>query len=104
MADISSQIQAFTCIGEEAKKKIIAVCANLDDAKAQKVIALLSQGEAKKKALGDERDSKMLELVEQHLKEIDEFKKGPLKQGVKQAETIVHTSEDQAAEDLLKEI
>jgi hypothetical protein len=68
------------------------------------VIAILTQGQAKKKALGDERDSQVLGLVEQHLKEVDEFRKGPLKQGVKQAEIIIHTGEDKTAEDLLKGI
>ncbi|EKD63320.1 MAG: hypothetical protein ACD_51C00295G0003 [uncultured bacterium] len=104
MADFVAQIQAFTCIKDESKKKILDACARLDASGQEKVIAVLSQGEAKKKAIIDEHDTKMLELIEAHLKEVDAFKKGPLRQGIKQAEEVVHTGEDKAAEDLLKGI
>lgn len=104
MADFAQQIQAFTCIGEESKKKILEACVNLPAEKQEKAIALLAQGEAKKKALEDEHDMKMVILVDQYLKEVDAFKKGPLRQGVKQAEVIIHSGEDKTAEDLLKGI
>lgn len=104
MADFARQIQAFTCIGDESKKKILEACANSPAEKQAKMITLLEQGEAKKKAIVSEHDAKMLALVDTHLKEIDAFKKGPLRQGVKQAEEIIHSGEDKAAEDLLKGI
>ncbi len=104
MANFAAQIQAFTCIGEEAKKKIIAAGEKLTEEKRAQVITILTEGEAKKKAIIDERDAKMVEHAQSSLKAINDFKRGPLRDGVKKTESIDRSSEEKSAEDLLKQI
>ncbi|EKD48007.1 MAG: hypothetical protein ACD_65C00169G0001 [uncultured bacterium] len=104
MANFAAQIQAFTCIGDETKKKIIAAGEKLSDEKRAKVITILTEGEAEKKAIVDERDTKMLEHAQASLKAVNDFKRGPLREGVKKAESIDRSSEEKSAEDLLKQI
>ena len=73
MKDFAELVQTFTCIGDETKQKIIYSAKDLSDEKKAKVIEVLKKGEEKKKALKDAFDTKMLEHVEKHLKEVDDF-------------------------------
>jgi len=104
MSDFATQIQAFTCINDEMKQKIIALGDKSTDEKRAKVIAVLTEGEAKKKAILTERDAKMAEQAQASLKAVNDFKRGPLREGIKQIESIDKSSEEKSAEDLLNQI
>jgi len=104
MLDFAAKIQSFTCIGDEAKKKIVAQAVGLDEEKQAKIVAILEEGEGKKKILEDERDKKTLDHINKYLKQVDEFKRGPLRKAFKAAESTDHKSDEQAAEDLLKDL
>ena len=104
MTDFAGQIQSFTCIGEDSKKKIVAACGGLTEEKQAEILATLREGEAKKVALQDDHDSKMLGLLDDYLGKITEFKRGPLREGVKKAEVADHGHDEDEAEKLLKQL
>lgn len=104
MVDFSSKIQGFTCISDDSKKKILAIIANLDDEKQSQIIAILEEGEIKKKALTDAHNKKVAEHINKYLKQVDEFKRGPLRKAFKAAESTDHKSDENDAEDLLKDL
>ena len=104
MVDFSSKIQGFTCISDDSKKKILAIIANLDDEKQAQIIAILEEGEIKKKALEGAHNKKVLEHVQKYMKKVDEFRRGPLRKAFKAAESTDHKSDEDEAEDLLKDL
>lgn len=104
MTDFAAQIQAFTCVGDDAKKKIAAAGEKSTDEKRARAIAVLTEGEAKKKAVAAEYDAKMTEHVQASLKAVNDFKRGPLREGVKKVESLDRSSEEKSAENLLKQI
>lgn len=104
MEDFKTQIEAFTCIGEEAKKKILEICANLDPEKQQEVIKILTEGENKKKTLEQTHNKSTLESIQEFLGKIKDFKKGPLKKAFKKTEEVDRGRDEDAAEDLLKDL
>ncbi len=104
MADFASKIQSFTCISDENKQKIIAKAASLSEKGQAEIVAILEKGETKKKALEDEHKQQTLDHIKKYLAEVAEFKRGPLRKAFKDAESFDHQSDEQAAEDLLKDL
>ncbi|EKD64462.1 MAG: hypothetical protein ACD_50C00380G0001 [uncultured bacterium] len=105
MTDFKTQIQAFTCIGDEAKQKILDIsCSNLDPEKQQEIIKILTEGETKKKTLEKDHNKATLEGVQEFLSKVKDFKRGPLKEAYKETEKADHGADEATAEDLLKDL
>lgn len=104
MSDFKIQIQSFTCIGSETKKKILDACADLEPEKQEGVLEVLKKGEEKKKALVDDHNKTVLGILEEYLDAVKEFKRGPLRKAFKDVESVDHTRDEESAEDLLKDL
>ncbi len=104
MIDLKTQIQNATCISAETKTKILALAANLSEEKQQALLAILKDGEMKKAGIQNSHDQKVLGIFTKYSKEIDGFKRGPLRQATKEAESFDHSQDEEAAEALLKDL
>ena len=104
MKDFQKQIRKFTCVSDETKSKIIANFSDLDEGKQSKIIEILTEGELMKDEKEEKHDKRKLEHVEKYVDQVMEFKRGYVRDTLKNIEENDRTRDEKIADNLLNTI
>ncbi|MBU1018897.1 MAG: hypothetical protein ABII07_05865 [Patescibacteria group bacterium] len=104
MSDFLSQLEAFTCISDDYREKLLKIADKLPENVQNKILSALKKGEEKKIKTTKAHNRNVAETIKRHLEGLKEFKRGPLRKMKKKMEEVDHASDERAAEDLLKDL